>query len=778
MQTVAEKGKIERLTPAEEQRMLEFRERYYQIGLSTHQEGNFEQAAELIGQLYERDGRKRPRFIRAASPLEAQWIINVLQKAGEMREALAQKHERALDDSLRQAIQRHVLAQVVDVFHRHWPTVETHIQVGDDMHTHDWQTPPLQAFMRRLEDALYKRLPYDTWFGVILALEMTLRSDMNEYANAFNAALRLDITPAADDLGETLAHLPVWGQATQALQKRIGEDLWRQIVSDLDSEAPTSAYPMRGLIDETTQTAFKDSQALRNDLVGPLIARLLDRVNAHLTEPLNDAFMAAADLRANIQDALAPSVRALAMALREAVNEENPAGMTAIWLDGPEEESPRTRLDNVLRHHRVQATSAAIDERLLAALRDSLYRTLNENVHWAVGDNLEKDMAASEAIPLRLPDVDEAMIAALGSILYSQLRDELWFPLLDHFIEADTEVKGDLRQILKTMPGDDESQLNDALRENTGRAIWTKLFLEGLGLSPMLDIGDTLEHGLDDALAEQLDKDHEQLRNQLRTTLVRALSDDPAAFSQLWADLAGHLMLSEFGIIHDQITDALAEVIETLFSDMTYVSTPFWGPYEAYWVALYMFAETLREDMFAPQDSELLHVWDQLIRVAGLWYPFEDVCIISDLPLYYNTDERKRLHALSMPAVHFADGYNLYSVNGVRVPARLIEDPDSIHAQDILDERNVEARRIMMQIVGYARFIKETEAECTDKDDYGELYILPRPNDVPMHIVRYWCPSTGREYTKRVPRTCTTALGALAWAHYMTEEEYVNAQHA
>ncbi len=104
---------------------------------------------------------------------------------------------------------------------------------------------------------------------------------------------------------------------------------------------------------------------------------------------------------------------------------------------------------------------------------------------------------------------------------------------------------------------------------------------------------------------------------------------------------------------------------------------------------------------------------------------------------------------------------------GVLVDERIAFRPETITADEVLGESNVERRRVMLERMGVGRFLEEVEAETLDTDmDAGGLRRLLRVDmrqDEPLVVLVVRCPSTGREYILRVPPTITTARHAAAW---------------
>ena len=69
-------------------------------------------------------------------------------------------------------------------------------------------------------------------------------------------------------------------------------------------------------------------------------------------------------------------------------------------------------------------------------------------------------------------------------------------------------------------------------------------------------------------------------------------------------------------------------------------------------------------------------------------------------PEYIKRDEQNRLHCEDGPAIRWKDGYCNYFWHGVSVPEKLIERPDEITKEDLINETNAEVRRAMMEKLG------------------------------------------------------------------------------
>ncbi len=105
--------------------------------------------------------------------------------------------------------------------------------------------------------------------------------------------------------------------------------------------------------------------------------------------------------------------------------------------------------------------------------------------------------------------------------------------------------------------------------------------------------------------------------------------------------------------------------------------------------------------------------------------------------------------------------------NGVRIDQRIAFAPETISADEVLKERNVEKRRVMMERMGVERFVAEVDAdvlhEDTDPGGQRQLLRVVVDEDEPLVVLGCSCPSTARRYLLRVPPTMKTCHQAAAW---------------
>jgi leucine-rich repeat protein SHOC2 len=91
----------------------------------------------------------------------------------------------------------------------------------------------------------------------------------------------------------------------------------------------------------------------------------------------------------------------------------------------------------------------------------------------------------------------------------------------------------------------------------------------------------------------------------------------------------------------------------------------------------------------------------------------------------------------------------------------------SWNLQWLLEENNIEIRRILIEQVGYERICQELDA--IDLDTWREYTLLKIDADIdeePMVLLKMTCPSTGHIHILRVPPEMTSAEAAISWINH------------
>lgn len=195
-------------------------------------------------------------------------------------------------------------------------------------------------------------------------------------------------------------------------------------------------------------------------------------------------------------------------------------------------------------------------------------------------------------------------------------------------------------------------------------------------------------------------------------------------------------------------------------------------------------------------------MWDRLAAfdlttTAGWWWPHRDFVMVADRPDALHLEQvgesgwgSHRLHSDHGPAIGWAtDG--LYFWHGTRLPA----DPDEIRTWDtdrILQERNTETRRALIEIVGWPLFVESagltqvgtTAADPANPGHELRLYDVPRriyDSDVRVLVCTNATPErdgTRHVFGLTIPAHIDDPVEAAGWTFGITRTEYAALQAA
>lgn len=183
------------------------------------------------------------------------------------------------------------------------------------------------------------------------------------------------------------------------------------------------------------------------------------------------------------------------------------------------------------------------------------------------------------------------------------------------------------------------------------------------------------------------------------------------------------------GAVHDAVGDAvhgavdgavaqlrgpIREAVQKVWRDRWYycLGGRLWSGWNA-WRAFFV---ELCDLELKPEIREKYDAW-MAAQSAGWWWPFKDFAMVCETPRIIARDERGRLHREDGPAVRFQDGWGIYAWHGVRVPERVIMEPESFTAAELEAERNSEIHRAIAEKLGPARYLELLGVATVDRYD-------------------------------------------------------------
>lgn len=154
-----------------------------------------------------------------------------------------------------------------------------------------------------------------------------------------------------------------------------------------------------------------------------------------------------------------------------------------------------------------------------------------------------------------------------------------------------------------------------------------------------------------------------------------------------------------------------------------------------------------------------------------------DCTNLSDLPDTLHVTSWIDLANTQIAALPAASSTTEIRWKGVPIDARIAFQPETIKVHEVLNEANTERRRVLLERMGYEKFLSHARAKVLDRDEDagGERRLLqvPMRNDEDLVCLAVYCPSTGRQYMLRVPPQMRTCHQAAAWlAGYDNPADY------
>ena len=199
------------------------------------------------------------------------------------------------------------------------------------------------------------------------------------------------------------------------------------------------------------------------------------------------------------------------------------------------------------------------------------------------------------------------------------------------------------------------------------------------------------------------------------------------------------------------------------------------GQHDASWLSFYDFfgKEAGLEDEVKDLKNHMI-----LAGHCGWWWPYENACMLSEIPISLSMDANGNLSNMNGPAVEYSDGFSVYCIDGINVPEWVITTPASeIDPKEILKIENVDSRRVAIKKIGIQKMITKIGAKTIDSKEFtiGGKYVLlsidyTGSNRIYLQMKN---PSIDDTHVEAVHPDCQTVDQALGFRRYgMTNTEW------
>ena len=167
--------------------------------------------------------------------------------------------------------------------------------------------------------------------------------------------------------------------------------------------------------------------------------------------------------------------------------------------------------------------------------------------------------------------------------------------------------------------------------------------------------------------------------------------------------------------------------------------------------------------------------WNLYLQTSdlGLIYPFEDFVVISEKPTEIKM-KNMVLHNDGGPSIEYADGFCVWSLNGVRVTKEIAETPaNKLDPKLVLTEQNAEVRRELVRKIDIVRVIQKLGAKILDKQGEYELLGFDIGDGNVRPYLKMRNPSIKAWHVEGVHPDCLTIEKALNWRNGTDEKPFV-----
>src|SRR3990167_9079377 len=188
-----------------------------------------------------------------------------------------------------------------------------------------------------------------------------------------------------------------------------------------------------------------------------------------------------------------------------------------------------------------------------------------------------------------------------------------------------------------------------------------------------------------------------------------------------------------------------------------------YGQHDANWLGFYdYFSNELKLEK---QTEKLKGLWI-IAQNANWWLPHENICWISER---HNVCKLKNgvIHCETGPAIAYPDGFEIYGLNGIRVPAWVVKTAEiDISIKQLLEVDNADIRREVLRKIGVGRLFWQGK-EIDKLNDYtlinlGHLFLRGVDFYAPYLVMEN--PSVkGLWHCEGVHEDCKTVKQALTW---------------
>ena len=206
-----------------------------------------------------------------------------------------------------------------------------------------------------------------------------------------------------------------------------------------------------------------------------------------------------------------------------------------------------------------------------------------------------------------------------------------------------------------------------------------------------------------------------------------------------------------------------------------------YGSHDVDWLYHYLF---YRIELGLIKETEPMMHLLELSNMIGWFWLSSDTTIITPRPSEIHLQTKPHdtipnfrvLHNYNGPALKFADGTGVYSMQGLFIPTEyewtVTTPADQLDPQAVMNIKNTEVRNEVIKKVGVKQLVDLLDKEIVDTFTCGlgnpyTLYQFPFDGK-PRLYVSGICPSKGEDFFEPVPPMADNCQKSLNWREYIS----------
>jgi hypothetical protein len=256
-----------------------------------------------------------------------------------------------------------------------------------------------------------------------------------------------------------------------------------------------------------------------------------------------------------------------------------------------------------------------------------------------------------------------------------------------------------------------------------------------------------------------------KLHGSLSASIFDSVSDKVSA--GVFASVRNSVYGSVIANVYDSVR---ASVSDNVSRDSVQHYYDYHGQFAASWLSYY---DYMRE--VCGVDTSILDGNSALVREAGASFLYWDLAFISEKPLHVHRNDKGQLHKDGCAALDYSDGFGVYALNGVRMPAKYVLTlAENINPELVLKEKNVDIRRELIRKVGIERMLVKLPHKSLSKSGNYEVFSIDLGDGVrDARFLKMQNPSLGVWHLEGVAPQCDTVEKALNWrnSHWFNNAE-------